>query len=189
MTYRYLALLCTGLAACVSPLQTPTAPTTSLADVAMDQTAGCLEGETEQFGRYIGDWNIQDWQLAPDGASWIEQQGARWNFTCVGNGVAVQDFWMPNAGGIGTNLRVYNSDTESWDITWAVTGLTTRAHIGAKQDEHGNIVMRYISPPQTPDRRITFFPPDETGWDWSLEWSNDKGETWRKVYKIRATPR
>ncbi len=189
MNYGYLALLCTGLTACVTPAQTPTPPATSLANVTMDQTAGCLEGDIEQFGRYLGDWNIQDWQLAPDGASWIEQQGARWNFTCLGNGVAVQDFWMPNAGGVGTNLRVYNSATENWDITWAVTGQTGIAHIGAKQDENGNIVMHYISPRQNPERRITFFPPDETGWNWSLEVSTDKGATWREVYKIKATRR
>jgi hypothetical protein len=37
-------------------------------------------------------------------------------------------------------------------------------------------------------RRITFFPPDENGWNWQLEYSGDAGETWRVVYRIRATP-
>jgi hypothetical protein len=35
-------------------------------------------------------------------------------------GIAVQDFWMPNAGGFGTNLRTYNPDTESWTDVYRI---------------------------------------------------------------------
>lgn len=195
MKHAFTLTLCAGLISCATPPlladeeQTAVAPTQELANVAMDQSAGCLTGEIEQFGRYLGDWNIQDWQMARDGSGWQEQGGARWNFVCVGDGVAVQDFWMPAGGGVGTNLRVYNSATKSWDVTWAATALVGTGRINAKEDAEGNIVMRYVAPKQTPDRRITFYPPDEAGWDWKLELSNDEGETWFDAYKIRATPR
>jgi hypothetical protein len=29
---------------------------------------------------------------------------------------------------------------------------------------------------------------DESGWKWKLEFSNDEGETWFEVYRIKATP-
>jgi len=45
-----------------------------------------------------------------------------------------------------------------------------------------------VAPLPSPLRRITFFPPDETGWNWKLEFSQDDGETWTEVYRIRATP-
>ncbi len=167
----------------------PVVSKTPLASVGMDKSEGCMKGPMEQFGRYLGDWNIADWSLSQDGKTWIAGKGARWNFTCFGNGVAVQDFWMPNGSGQGTNLRMYNAKTQSWDIAWVVKTGGGMTHIGAKQDEAGNIVMRYVSPTPVPDRRITFFAPDDTGWDWHLEISSDGGKNWLLVYKMRASKR
>ncbi len=177
------------LMACSQGVETSPLDESPMNSVLMDQTDGCLKGPVAQFGKYIGDWDIQDWQLGKDGTTWTEQQGARWNFTCVGNGVAVQDFWMPNTGGYGTNLRIYEPKTESWEIAWSATGSPGFSHIGAKEDESGNIVMHYISPEQNPSRRITFYPPGENGWDWLLEMSFDGEKTWTAVYKIKATRR
>jgi hypothetical protein len=151
-----------------------------------DQDA-CMEGPMAQFGRYIGDWDIEDSQLGQDGSTWAPANADKWNFVCIGNGTAVQDFWLPKGGNVGTNLRTWNPDTESWDIAWAIPGLSGFAHITAKQDDAGNIVMHYQSPVPDPLRRITFFVPDDEGWDWVQEWSTDGGESWFPVYRIRAT--
>ena len=151
------------------------------------ENAGCLEGPMRQFGAYIGNWNIKDSQLQDDGVTWKEGAGARWDFVCLGNGTAIQDFWMPNDGGVGTNLRTYNKNTESWDIAWTFTGMAGFAHIGAKQDAGGDIVMKYISPLQSPPRRITFFPPEANSWKWKMEFSFDEGASWTEVYRIEAT--
>jgi len=166
-----------------------------LADVLMDENIGCMTGPVEQFGRYIGDWDIADQGLSQDGKVWTPGNGARWNFTCVGNGAAVQDFWMPNDAdgnklpGGGTNLRIYEPKTESWEITWTATSAPGFTHITAKQDENGNIVMHFIKPKQNPDRRIIFYKPTEEGWNWAMEMTFDDGENWTAVYKIKATPR
>ncbi|GAB5487907.1 MAG: hypothetical protein Pars2KO_14770 [Parasphingorhabdus sp.] len=159
------------------------------ASIGMDKNKGCLIGPMKQFGRYLGDWDIADEQLQQDGKTWQPGKGARWNFTCLGNGTAIQDFWMPNGGGFGTNLRMYNKDTESWDIAWSNNITPAMAHISAREDSAGNIVMRYVSPQQSPARRITFFPPTDTGWNWKLEISSNGEKTWREVYRIKATPR
>lgn len=158
-------------------------------NIPMGETAGCMEGPMAQFGRYIGDWDIADSTLAKDGSGWSDGAGARWDFVCIGDGAAIQDFWIPNGGPVGTNLRTYNPETESWDIAWAVKVQPGFAHITATQNDAGNIVMRYKSPVQDPPRRITFYPPDENGWNWTLEFSFDKGESWTEVYRIRATRR
>lgn len=148
----------------------------------------CMEGPMAQFGRYIGDWKIIDETLARDGSKWSPGKGARWRFECVGNGTAVQDFWMPKGGGFGTNLRTYNPDTESWEIVWAANNLKGLSHISAKQNENGDIVMDILKPVQNPPRRIIFYAPDDEGWSWAQQWSLDGGETWFDVYRIRAVP-
>ena len=157
--------------------------------VPLQENDGCLEGPMAQFGQYLGDWDIRDWQLSQDGSSWTEQAGARWVFVCVGNGVAVQDFWLPKTGGTGTNLRIYEPDSDSWNIAWAVSSKPGFSHIEAKQDESGDIVMHYKAPIPNPLRRITFHPAEKDSWNWKLEMSSDGGETWREVYRIEATRR
>jgi len=157
-------------------------------DFLFDAPDGCMEGPLEQFGRYIGDWKIEDESLAQDGSAWGPGAGARWIFSCLGDGTAIQDFWVPNGGPVGTNLRSWNTTTESWDIAWTIKGIPHGfTHIQASEDESGNIVMSYKSPVPSPNRRITFFPPDENGWNWKMEFSNDDGETWFEVYRIKAT--
>ncbi|MGI9262318.1 MAG: hypothetical protein ACR2QR_09805 [Woeseiaceae bacterium] len=147
----------------------------------------CMEGPLAEFGQYIGDWDIEDSQLSPDGSGWKPGAGARWNFVCLGDGTAIQDFWLPNGGPVGTNLRTYNAETASWEIAWAVKGLPGFAHIQAKMDENGNVVMRYKSPIPDPLRKITFFPADANGWNWTLELSSDGGKKWTEVYRIKAS--
>ena len=95
---------------------------------------------------------------------------------------------MPNDGGVGTNLRTYNKESASWDIAWSVTGMPAGfAHIQAKKDDNGDIVMMYKSPLPKPPRRITFFPPEKNSWKWKLEMSFDEGQSWTEVYRIQAT--
>jgi hypothetical protein len=156
-------------------------------DVPIHNEAACMEGPLEQFGRYIGNWEITDSQLSQDGTEWTDGEGAQWNFVCIGNGTAVQDFWMPANGSIGTNLRMYNNVTGNWDIAWAINGLPGFAYIQAREDADGNMVMHYKTPVPDPLRRITFFPPDENGWNWAMQYSTDDGKTWFDVYRIRAT--
>ncbi len=178
------------LAGCMPSAQMEIPSEIPLASVMMSETAGCLEGPTQQFGRYIGDWHMTSQTLSrEDGVTWIDGGKARWKFTCVGNGLAVQDFWMPESGGVGTNLRMYDPQTESWDVAWTSTGTPGMSEITAKQNADGNIIMTYVSPVPNPLRRIIFFTPTDTGWDWHMAMSQDGGENWITVVKMQATRR
>ena len=157
-------------------------------DLPFGNTEACIQGPMAQFGQYIGDWNIEDSNFAQDGSGWSKGAGARWIFTCLGNGTAIQDFWLPANGAVGTNLRTYKPDTGTWEIAWTVDKLPGFTHIRAEQDDDGNIVMHYVAPIPTPMRKITFFPVDESGWKWKLEFSTDEGASWFEVYRITATP-
>jgi len=155
--------------------------------VPVRAAADCMEGPLAQFGRYIGNWTIEDSVRNKDTGEWEAGSGAQWNFVCLG-GMAIQDFWLPANGKVGTNLRTWNAETGSWDIAWTITGMPGFAHIQARQDADGNLVMRYVSPQPQPDRRITFFPPGDRGWNWKLEISRDGDDQWIEVYRITATP-
>jgi hypothetical protein len=158
-------------------------------DLPFGNTEACMQGPLAQFGQYIGDWKIEDSSLAQDGSEWTEGEGARWIFTCLGNGVAIQDFWLPPGGNVGTNLRTYKPDTATWEVAWTIDKIPSGfSHIRAKLDEVGNVVMHYVAPLPAPLRKITFFPVDESGWKWKMEFSTDEGETWFEVYRITATP-
>lgn len=152
-----------------------------------DSQTGCNEGPLAQFGQYVGDWNIEDSSLSQETGTWEPGEGARWIFTCLGDGTAIQDFWMPAGGPVGTNLRTYHTESGSWDIAWAIKGTPGFAHITAIQNAAGEIVMQYKSPQQDPPRRITFYPVEEDRWNWKLEFSFDGGENWTEVYRIKAT--
>ncbi len=155
---------------------------------AHDDDEGCMQGPVAQFGRYIGDWRIEDETLAQDGSGWSDGAGARWRFECVGGGVAVQDYWMPLTGGFGTNLRTFNPSTDSWEIVWTARLAPGLQRISARENENGEIVMSidYPVPPQP--QRIIFYPPKDGGWNWAMQWSLDEGKTWFDVYRIKATP-
>ena len=158
-------------------------------ELPLGSNEGCMEGPLAQFGKYIGDWDIADTTLSKDGTEWTKGPGARWTFVCVGDGTAIQDFWLPPDGPVGTNLRTYNSESGSWDIAWAIKSAPGFSHIKAEEDDNGNIVMHYVAPIPEPLRQITFYPPNDDGWDWTLEFSFDGGENWTEVYRIRATRR
>lgn len=177
----FVTAIATALLCCSGAILADTA------SIPFDNADACMQGPLEQFGRYIGNWDIADSQLDKDGETWTPGDGAQWNFACLGNGTAIQDFWMTPDGSVGTNLRTWNAKTESWDIAWAISPVPGFAHIQAREDESGNIVMHYKSPVPDPLRRITFFPPDANGWDWTLEFSTDGGESWFEVYRIKAT--
>lgn len=150
--------------------------------------AACLEGPVAQFGRYIGDWKITDESLKQDGSGWQPGKGARWIFQCIGDGTAVQDYWLPNGGGFGSNLRRYNAERELWEIAWTAGALPGLMQIEAQRQDDDSLLMTILAPVQTPPRRIRFLPPDESGWNWVQQMSFDEGKSWVDVYKIRATP-
>lgn len=155
---------------------------------AASPKADCLDGPTAQFGRYIGDWQITDQTLKRDGSGWEPGAGARWIFECIGGGTAVQDFWMPTSGQFGTNLRRYNPERALWEIVWTASTLPGLQRIEASLQPDDSLLMTILDPLPDPPRRIIFYPPDDSGWDWVQQMSFDGGETWVDVYKIRAMP-
>ncbi|MEO0500731.1 MAG: hypothetical protein AAF205_09270 [Pseudomonadota bacterium] len=153
------------------------------------QSSACREGPMAAFGRYLGSYDFQDAQIAADG-SWTEGKGGQWDFFCLGEGIAVQDFWQPNAGGYGATMRMYNAETDAWDIVFTGEGSQAMSHLSGTLQDDGTLVMYYITPTlEGIERRITFSPPTEAGFDWMLSISRDGRKSWVDVYRMTATRR
>ncbi|MBT5765599.1 MAG: hypothetical protein HOI58_01955 [Kordiimonadaceae bacterium] len=103
---------------------------------AMNKVEGCMNGPVNEFGQYIGDWNILERRLGQDGE-------------------------------------------------WTATNSPAMARINAVKQDNGSIIMHYVTE-ISPKRRITFFPPHETGWNWQMEMDFD-GRGWTKVLELIAS--
>jgi hypothetical protein len=84
-----------------------------------------LADKLKLFGQFVGDWEIDDTLINPDGSK-LKGKG-EWHFGWVLGGRAVQDMWSayydntkPGAPtrGYGTTLRFYDSRLNAWRVVW-----------------------------------------------------------------------
>lgn len=105
-----------------------------------------IPSEHDLYGKLIGDWDV----------IWIENEGTdserkvkgEWIFSWVLEGMAIQDlFIVPSRaereinpqpdGEYGTTVRMYNSNTNNWDIYYGCIGNAVRL-VGRKE---GNAIV------------------------------------------------
>lgn len=149
-----------------------------------------------QFGRLAGTWHIEQ-QLLPAKGSWQDIAPAQWNFHYAIGGHAIQDHWIqppssqPLSPGevrqYGTNIRIYDPETDSWQITWASSDSPSFTTYDAKANEDGEMIMSGPDPDRPGvTQRITYFDIRNDQWSWKMEFSTD-GENWLEVARIAAT--
>ena len=149
----------------------------------------------DQFGRFVGQWYIEQEVLQPDG-SWQAVEPAEWRFHYAIGGYAIQDQWIqpPSSQTLmpgetrqyGTNLRIYDPESDSWQITWAASDSPSFTTYTANANERGEIVMSGPDPDRPGvTQRITYFDIMDDQWSWRLEFSRDD-ENWLEVARISA---
>lgn len=124
-----------------------------------------IPDEFDYFRKLIGSWEID----------YIENNNSRvikgeWHFSWVLEGMAIQDVIILPDYEYGTSLRIYNPDTQAWDIAYGYTGKIIRLEARRQNDL---IVLTYIDD----ERRKWVFTKIE---DHSFHWQNvtvkDDGE-------------
>jgi hypothetical protein len=159
----------------------------SAALVASGPNANAPE-QVQQFGQLMGNWSCQGSAPQPDGSWQDSPSRAAWTWYYVLDGFAVQDVWKPGnpKAPMGTNLRTYDAETDSWLMVWATQTQARFDHFTATFQD-GQIVMlgdRWARPAFAAHKaRITFFNIDETHYDWKYEGSTD-GETWSEQSRL-----
>ena len=150
-------------------------------------------GVAAGFGRLVGSWRCDGTTLQQDGSWKTDPPGAHWDFYYALEGHAVQDVWYPPAaskGGVGTNLRTYDPETDQWQMVWATSDQPRFDHFTAKVQD-GNIVMhgdRWARPAfGAHSARITFHNISADHFDWRYEATADasaEDAAWREVTRL-----
>ena len=188
-----LLLASFSLAGCsTTQSEAPSTQTLSFANPlkgdAAAQQQSCRDGLVSSFGRYVGSWTFVDSQIDANG-QWTDGQGGEWDFYCLGDGLAVIDLWKPQAGGFGSTMRMYDADSSRWDVVFTGEGSQAMSQLTGTEMPDGSIEMHYVRPAFDPARRITFTPPKDGAFKWSLAISRDGKKTWTDVYRMSVKRR
>ena len=118
-----------------------------------------------QMKPFIGDWQCSREVRQKDGSWQKPEQVSRWEWRYILNGHAIQDYWYPNKDnlsgvGAGTNVRVFNSSKQQWNMSWTFDSLGSFQTFDANFDGE-TMVMNGVYPAvkNTPayHAKITFF--------------------------------
>ncbi len=151
----------------------------------------------EQFGRFVGNWDLVVTWYASDGA--IErQQPGEWEFAYALEGRAVIDVWIvpcrakrsadsaAPSGEYGMSVRFYDPQIEAWRSTWhgPVNGVVN-PFIARQIDD--DMVLERAEGGETTRWIFTDITPN------SFRWMNiispDAGRSWTMRQEMRAVRR
>ncbi len=147
--------------------------------------------EIAQFSFLIGDYKVtlhrwlgEDWSPSQPGVT------ARWNGWYGLGGMAIVDEWFnpdpaqnPDAPR-GINVRMYDPETEEWDMMWIATNGNQVQDLRAKMID-GVLTMWQVYP-ERPNFRAEFHIDDEDHWSRIAYGKDENGEE-IKTFKLAAT--
>jgi len=157
--------------------------------------------ETEEFGQLAGVWQCTNFAFV--NGQWFSGWPATWVWKYVLDGFAVQDLWFQKEENLppprvslhrdysGTNMRIYDTAKEKWEIMWFHNGLNSKGTPnGTSQFEAEFMDDQIIMTPKNPGsgtlRRIVFHNITADSFDWKSETSEDEGETWKPRFRIEG---
>jgi hypothetical protein len=132
------------------------------------------------FGQFIGDWEIHERWLNPDG-NWGEGTGAV-HFAWILEGNAIQDVWSDYEGNpprevpVGTTIRFYDPKIDAWHVTWIAPKRGTIKTLVARQI--GEEIVLEGTRDGHPLRWI-FSEITPKSFRWRAEESHDDQKTWQ----------
>lgn len=124
-----------------------------------------LPEEFNYFGKLIGSWKINYAEC--DNSRAVKGE---WHFSWVLEGMAIQDVIILPDYEYGTSLRIFNPNTQAWDVAYGYTGKIIRLE-AKKQDEM--IVLTYIG---DKNRKWIFVKIEDDKFHWQNVTVKDSGE-------------
>lgn len=126
------------------------------------------------FGKLIGSWKID--YVESNNTGTIQGE---WDFSWVLEGMAIQDVIILPDYEYGTSLRIFNPDTQAWDVAYGYTGKIIRLE-ARKQGEM--IVLTYTN---DENRKWVFVNIDDDEFHWQNVTVKENGE-WQINAEIYA---
>ena len=157
--------------------------------------SGPDEGHAEElmlFGQFVGSWDLEVAYFDHAGDQTAERRG-EWHFGWILEGRAIQDVLLgppleerrrtqAPATEYGTTVRLYDSASGTWHVTWFAPVSRTVVHLVARPTGEG-IVLEGTEPDGTLDRwTFTEITPDS--FTWMGYESKDRGATWPMIERM-----
>ena len=141
-----------------------------------------LADELGLFGQFVGSWDLEVTDMAPDGTATTTP--GEWHFGWALGGRAVADVWIcprrtpegDSPGEHGLSLRFYDPDLGAWRSTWLGPGKRVVRAFQARADGDGIVLSGSFD---DGDLRWTFSDIRPDSFRWRNEVSHDGGRTWR----------
>jgi hypothetical protein len=134
-------------------------------------------GELALFGRFVGEWQIDNRSLIESTGEWVESR-FRWMFAWILDGRGVQDVIVgANERAGGTTLRIFDPTLDTWRVYWFGVAGGDYCDLRGAADGPDAILLDGT---QTDGRRIRWrfsgITADSFAWDGRV--SNDGGVSW-----------
>jgi hypothetical protein len=139
-----------------------------------------LRDQLALFGQFVGSWELDCTEYAPDGTS--ETRPGEWHFGWALGGRAVIDVWVLPGVEHGMSVRFYDSELGAWRSTWIGPGRrrvqtfvarATESGIALSGEDSDGLPLRWVFSEITPD-----------SFSWANEYFED-GE-WRLQQEMRV---
>ncbi|MEO1652557.1 MAG: hypothetical protein AAFU64_03340 [Bacteroidota bacterium] len=137
----------------------------------------------EQFGQLVGVWEMTSHKLHQ--GTWYSGWTAYWAWKYALGGSVIQDYYFhpkenlpPTAANQdfdtqGFNLRIYDSESNSWHLTWASNN-GPKALYSARQE--GDEIWMSPLDKDKPEHRIIFSEIRENSFKWTRKHKNEQGD-------------
>lgn len=143
------------------------------------------------FGRFVGSWDVEVVNIAPDGSE--KRMEAEWHFGWALQGRAIMDVWIAPRRSLqrpgelyeyGATLRFYDPAIQAWRSTWIGPVRRLVRPFVARQ-VGGEIVLEGSAAPNL-ELRWIFSEVTADSFRWRNQESEDGGRTWRVVQRMAA---
>ncbi|MEM8983899.1 MAG: hypothetical protein AAGC71_12790 [Pseudomonadota bacterium] len=134
----------------------------------------------QDFAFLIGRWRIDLKRQTANGWSPPRPQHALWTGRYALDGMAIYDEWFDTAPDLapatprGANLRVYNSETKQWLMTWIHTSGLTATTLTAER--RGDAMIMWQSHPTGPAWEAEFIVESADRWTRTQYQIDENGE-------------
>lgn len=140
-----------------------------------------LADELRLFGQFVGSWELECTEYAPDGTS--ETRRGEWHFGWALGGRAVIDVWILPGVEHGISVRFYDPEIGAWRSTWvgpqrrrvqAFIARETQSGIELSGEDAQGRPLRWVFSEITPE---------------SFHWANEYLENgeWRRQQEMRVS--
>lgn len=131
-----------------------------------------------QFDFWLGEWNVT-WGEGGKGTNRIEH--------ILGGKIIQENFSAPDLQGM--SVSAYDPERKLWCQTWVDSNGTYLDFTGGFEDGKMILAREAIVRGEACQQRMVWYNIQDNKLEWNWERSDDGGNTWRVLWKIKYTRR